>query len=71
MTVDVDLAARINAIHRYGPPITPEERAAATALLADMVAAAHRHGVTLADFDGVVDLPGGCVDVTLARKAGA
>lgn len=69
MTVDVDLAARINAVHRYGPPITPEQREAATRLLADMVAAAHRHGVTLADFDMAINLPGGCVDVILARKA--
>lgn len=70
MTVDVDLAARINAVHRYGPPMSAEDRDAATRLLADMVAAAHRHGVTLADFDMVVNLPGGCVDVILARKAG-
>lgn len=70
MIVDANLVARITAIHRYGPPITSEQQEAATALLADMLAAAARHGVTLKDFDGVINLPGGCVDVVLSRRAG-
>lgn len=71
--MDANPARRVDAVHRYGAPITPEQRAAATALLTDMLAAAARHGATLKDFDGVVDLPGGCVDVVLATafKAGA
>ncbi|MDX2948879.1 hypothetical protein [Streptomyces caniscabiei] len=56
-------AERIAAVHRYGDPITAEQRAAATALLTDLLDAAARHGFTLADFDAVVDLPGGCIDV--------
>ncbi|MFJ2719488.1 hypothetical protein [Streptomyces sp. NPDC087437] len=35
-----------------GDPITPEQRAAAEELLADMLTTAARHGVTLDDFDG-------------------
>lgn len=57
------LAERVDAIERGGDPVTAEQRAAATALLADMLAAASRHGVTLDDFDWTVDLPGGCLDV--------
>lgn len=60
-------ADRVAAVHRYGDPVTDEQRAAATALLADLLAAAERHGVTLADFDAVVDLPGGSLDVILAK----
>lgn len=60
-------ADRIAAVHRYGDPITDEQRAAAEALLADLLAAAERHGVTLADFDWTVDLPGGCLDVILTK----
>lgn len=62
-----DPSARIAAVHRYGPPITDEQLVAATALLTDLLATAAVHGVTLADFDGVVDLPGGCVDVITNR----
>jgi hypothetical protein len=61
-----DLAYRVNAVHRYGSPIPPEVRAAATTLLADMLAAAEKHGVTLADFDNAIDLPGGCLDVAVS-----
>jgi hypothetical protein len=62
---------RIAAIQRYGDPITPQQRYDAAALLRDVLAAAARHGVTLADFDGVVDLPGGCLDAVLARRVRA
>lgn len=67
MALSQDPATRIAAVHRYGPPITDEQRAAATALLTDMLAAAEAHGVTLADFDDAIDLPGGCLDVITAR----
>ena len=60
-------ADRVAAVHRHGDPITAEQRAAATELLDDLLAAAARHGVTLSDFDSVVDLPGGCLDVVLAK----
>lgn len=60
-------ADRVAAIHRYGDPITEQQRATATALLAALLAAAERHGVTLADFDYAIDLPGGCLDVVLAK----
>lgn len=56
-------ADRIAAIQRGGGPVTEEQRAAATALLADMLTAAARHGVTLDDLDSVTDLPGACLDV--------
>ncbi|MFF2148339.1 hypothetical protein [Kitasatospora sp. NPDC058190] len=39
---------------------TEQDKAAATALLADMLQAAARHGITLASFDWVTDLPGSC-----------
>lgn len=63
---------RIAAIERGGGPITEQQRAAATALLDDLLSAAARHGVTLADFDWVTGLPDTCVDVVLqqARKRG-
>lgn len=60
-------ADRVAAIHRYGDPVTEQQRDAATALLADLLAAAEKHGVTLADLDHAVDLPGACVDVILAK----
>ncbi|MEU5852501.1 hypothetical protein [Saccharopolyspora shandongensis] len=61
-------ADRIAAVERYGDPIlTDRQRAAATALLDDLLAAAGRHGVTLADLDWVTDLPGVCVDVIRAQ----
>ncbi|MFE7620175.1 hypothetical protein [Streptomyces sp. NPDC057496] len=59
---------RIAAVERGGSPITPEQRAAAERLLVDMLQAAARHGVTLADLDWTVDLPGGCLDVIRARR---
>jgi hypothetical protein len=65
--VTQDPAARIAAVHRNGPPATDGQRAAATALLTDMLAAAAGHGITLADFDWVVGLPDGCLDVIVAR----
>ncbi|MFG2098912.1 hypothetical protein [Streptomyces sp. NPDC048612] len=58
------LADRVGAVERFGPaPVTDQQRAAATALLADLLAAAERHGVTLDDLDWVADLPGVCLDV--------
>jgi hypothetical protein len=60
-------ADRVAAIHRGGDPVTDEQRATATALLTDLLAAAEKHGVTLADFDWTVDLPGGCLDVVRAK----
>lgn len=63
MTDDLDnLAARIAAVRR-ATPFNDSERDRARLLLADLLAAADRHGVTLADFDWVADLPGACVDV--------
>lgn len=59
---------RIAAVHRYGDPVTAQQREHAEALLTDLLAAAERHGVTLADLDGVVDLPGGCLDVVLSKR---
>ena len=63
------LADRIAAVRRGGDPVTAEQRAAAEALLTDMLAAAERHGVTLRDLDFVVDLPGGCLDAIRAKRA--
>lgn len=60
-------ADRVAEVHRHGDPVTDEQRAAATALLVDLLAAAERHGVTLADFDWAIDLPGGCLDAILAK----
>lgn len=59
-------AERIVAVQRHGT-ISDETRTRATALLEDMLAAAERHGVTLADFDWVADLPGACLDVMASR----
>lgn len=58
---------RVAAIERFGDPVTMQQRADATALLDDLLAAAERHGVALDDFDWVTDLPGGCLDVVLAK----
>lgn len=60
----MDAAARIAAVTRHGLPATDEQRAQATALLTDLLAAAARHGITLDDFDQVADLPGACLDIT-------
>jgi hypothetical protein len=61
-------SARVDAVHRFGDPITPRQRTAATALLVDLLDAAARHGITLADLDAVVDLPGGCLDAIAAKE---
>lgn len=61
------LADRIAAVQRT-TPLTDDERAAAEQLLADMLAAAGRHGITLSDLDWVTDLPGACVDVIRSRR---
>lgn len=64
-------AERVAAVHRYGTPAGPEVTAQAVALLEALLAAAADHGVTLADFDAAVDLPGVCLDVVAgkARRA--
>lgn len=59
---------RVSAIHRYGGPILEEDRVEATRMLDALLDAASDHGATLDDFDGVVDLPGGCLDVVLSRR---
>ena len=61
------LSDRVAAIQRYGDPVTAEQRTAAETLLADLLEAAARHGITIDDFDFTVDLPGGCLDVILAK----
>ncbi|MEU2441833.1 RNase adapter RapZ [Streptomyces rubradiris] len=58
---------RVAGVHRYGGPITDEQRTAATRLLDALLDAAAAHGATLDDFDAVVDLPGGCLDVILSK----
>jgi hypothetical protein len=58
---------RVEAIRRHGDPVTDQQRAAATALLASLLEAAAQHGVTLDDFDWTIDLPAGCLDVVLAK----
>ncbi|MFF3998572.1 hypothetical protein ACFYX8_35350 [Streptomyces cyaneofuscatus] len=55
------------AIHRYGTPAGPVVEARAVALLESLLATAAAHGVTLADFDTVIDLPGGCLDVMVGK----
>jgi hypothetical protein len=60
-------AERVAAIHRHGDPVTDVQREKATALLVGLLEAAGRHGVTLDDFDWTIDLPGGCLDVVLAK----
>ncbi|WP_103512932.1 hypothetical protein [Streptomyces sp. SM13] len=55
------------AVHRYGTPAGPAVEAQAVALLESLLAAAAGHGVTLADFDDVIDLPGGCLDVMVGK----
>ncbi|MGW3230708.1 hypothetical protein [Kitasatospora sp. NPDC001095] len=56
-----ELTDRVNeAAERRTTPGTEEQKAAATALLADMLHAAARHGITLDTFDWVTDLPGHC-----------
>lgn len=67
VTLSQDPATRINAVQRCGDPVTEDQRAEATALLTDLLVASRSYGATLADFDGVLDLPGGCVDVIVAR----
>lgn len=61
------LADRIASVQR-ATTLTGEQAAAAEQLLADMLTAAGHHGVTLDDFDWTIDLPGGCVDVILAKS---
>lgn len=60
-------ADRVAAIKRHGDPVTSAQRAAATALLQNLLEAAAEDGFTLDDFDWTIDLPGGCLDVILAK----
>lgn len=64
-------AEAIAAVQRHGPAISPETRAAALELLRDMLAAAAQHGVGLGDFDDVLDIAGGCIDVIVAKQRNA
>ena len=69
-----DLAARINTAAERRPTHggTERDKAAATALLADMLQAAAQHGINLDALDWVTDLPGGClaaVTSTLRTRA--
>ncbi|MGC4925582.1 hypothetical protein [Streptomyces sp. DT117] len=59
------------AVRRFGTPAGPEVIAEAVALSEALLAAAAGRGVSLADFDDVIDLPGGCLDVVvgIARQA--
>ncbi|MEU3432336.1 hypothetical protein [Streptomyces sp. NPDC006863] len=67
MSIPGTPADRVAAIHRYGTPAGPVVTAEAVALLESLLAAAAAHGVTLADFDAVIDLPGGCLDVMVSK----
>ncbi|MFF3959799.1 hypothetical protein ACFYY1_42585 [Streptomyces sp. NPDC001890] len=62
---------RVAAIHRGGPTVTDAQRTAATRLLDALLDAAAEHGATLDDFDGTIDLPGGCLDVVLYGRPSA
>ncbi|WP_042387462.1 hypothetical protein [Streptacidiphilus melanogenes] len=63
-----ELADRINDVaERRSTPRTEEEKAAATALLADMLQAAAQHGINLDAFDWVTDLPGGCLAAVASK----
>jgi hypothetical protein len=54
---------RIAAVRRHGQAAPAEQQTAAAELLADLLAAAARHGVTEDDLAYVTDLPGACLDV--------
>lgn len=61
-------ADRVALIHRGGPwPVTQDHRDAARELLDALLKAAEPFGVDLEDFDWTIDLPGGCLDVVLAK----
>ncbi|MFJ6141146.1 hypothetical protein [Kitasatospora sp. NPDC092286] len=61
------LADRVNeAADRRLDQGTEQDRAAGTALLADILHAASQHGVTLDTFDWVTDLPGNCYAVVVS-----
>ncbi|WP_460073926.1 hypothetical protein [Streptomyces sp. YKOK-I1] len=60
-------ADRIAAVRRGGNPVTDQQREDARLLLESLLLAAVKHGVTLDDFDWTIDLPGGCLDIVLAK----
>ena len=63
-----ELADRINDVsERRRTPGTEEEKAAATALLADMLQAAAQHGINLDALDWVTDLPGSCLAAVTSK----
>jgi hypothetical protein len=59
-------ADRIAAVQRNAD-VTAQHRQDAQLLLESLLLAAALRGVTLDDFDWTVDLPGGCLDVILAK----
>jgi hypothetical protein len=67
MTDTRTIADRIYAVQRHGDPVTAQQQYDAHRLLEDLLAAAAKHGVTLADFDWTIDLPGGCLDAIRAK----
>ncbi|WP_432077797.1 hypothetical protein [Streptomyces sp. YPW6] len=67
MSISGTPAERVAAVRRYGIPAGPVVVAQAVSLLESLLAAAAGHGVALADFDNVIDLPGGCLDVMVGK----
>lgn len=60
------IAAAAAALHGT-PKATAEQKATACSVLRDMLAGAAQHGLTLADFDALVDLPGAAIHAVIAK----
>lgn len=60
-------AARIADIRPTSDHITTQQRDDARRLLNALLQAAAPFGMTLGDFDWVIDLPGACVDIVLSK----
>lgn len=60
-------AERIALVHRNAT-VSQAERDDARELLDAMLKAIEPLGATLEDFDWTIDLPGGCLDVVLAKR---
>ncbi|MFI8995692.1 hypothetical protein [Streptomyces sp. NPDC053542] len=61
-------ADRICRIQRFGSTrVTPQQRAAAITLLRSLLRASSSHGITLADWDKVTDLPAACLGVIITH----